>query len=126
MSFHKRYYNWEKIIENLESNDFCTFDNWIFKPEAHVLQDKESNDFFKAYCNLNEENRGYLFDCIKSEPSEFYMDVIKYIKVVSEEKNLDIHMDPIESYKDLFINKWPELSEKYKNLIENSLWKNNQ
>jgi hypothetical protein len=126
MSFHKRYYSWEKIIENLESNDFCTFDNWIFKPEAHVLQDKESNDFFKVYCNLNEENREYLFLCIKSESSEFYMNMIKYIKVVSDKKNLDIHMDSIESYKDLFINKWPGLSEKYKNLIENSLWKNNQ
>lgn len=126
MSFHKRYYSWERIIENLRENDFISFDNWILKPEAQVLQDKESNDFFKAYCILNDSDRESLFDCIKSEIPGFYIDLIKYIKVVSAEKNLEIHSDPIGSYTELFINKWPELSEKYKNLIQNSLWKNNQ
>jgi hypothetical protein len=41
MSFHKRFYTWERIKDKTSSN-FNEFDMWLYKPDAHILQDTES------------------------------------------------------------------------------------
>jgi hypothetical protein len=118
MSFHKRYYNWDKIMDYAKTHDFNGFDLWISKPEAHILQDNESNDFFKAYfCYESDDSRNTLFDCLKSEPTEFVRDIIKCINVVMDKRNQEIHKESIEIYRDLFIVKWDTLADKYKSLI---------
>jgi len=118
MSFHKRYYNWGKITDYAKNQDFNGFHLWISKPEAHILQDNESNDFFKAYfCFESDDSRNILFGCLKNESEEFVRDIIKCINLVMNEKNLDIHNDSIEIYRDLFMVKWDLLAERYKSLI---------
>jgi len=119
MSFHKRRYNWYLIINRIKSDNFKDFDNWIFKPEAHFLEDQESSDFFKSYCNLSDYSRELLFGAIKIESEDFYKDLIKCINVVLDPNNNEQHKETIGIYKDLFIVKWGEISEKYKSIIEN-------
>jgi len=118
MSFHKRRYNWELIKDRIRIDTFIEFDNWIFKPEAHILQDQESSDFFKAYCSLDDHSRELLFECLKKESEDFLKDIIKCINVVTDKKNQEIHMDSVGIYVDLFIAKWDYLAEKYKSLIQ--------
>jgi len=118
MSFHKRYYTWDRIKEHSKTRDFKEFDMWMSKPDAHILQDNESNDFFKAYfCFESDDSRDILFDCLKNESEEFTRDIIKCINLVMNDKNLDIHEDSIEIYRDLFMIKWDILAERYKSLI---------
>lgn len=119
MSFHKRRYNWSIITQRVQIDNFKEFDNWIFKPEAHILQDQKSLDFFKAYCKLEDYPRELLFESLKKESEDFCKDLIKCINVVFDNSNKESHQDTVNIYKDLFIIKWGETSEKYKSIIEN-------
>lgn len=118
MSFHKRRYNWPLITEKIKSGDFEEFDRWIFKPDAHMLQDQESSDFFKAYCCLSEKSRELLFESIKEESEDFYKDLIKCVNVVFDPTNNELHDQSIKVYSDLFMVKWDNYAIKYKSIIE--------
>ena len=118
MSFHKRRYNWVLIKDRINLDSFKEFDSWIFKPDAHMLQDQESSDFFKAYCALEDSEREILFDCFKKESEDFLKDLIKCINVVKDKKNQESHIDSIDVYLNLFMVKWDGLAEKYKSLIQ--------
>lgn len=117
MSFHKRAYNWERIKDYGNKSDFNSFDRWIFGPEAHVLQDDQSNHFFKAYCRADDHDRSLILECLKSENEEFTIGLIKCINVVKDEKNEEEHLDTVNTYRELFCKKWDILSEKYGTLI---------
>jgi hypothetical protein len=119
MSFHKRYYTWNKIKEYSKTHDFKEFDMWISKPDAHILQDNESNDFFKAYfCFESDDSREILLDCLKTESEDFIRDIVKCINVIMDKRNQDSHKGSIEIYHDLFMVKWDILAERYKSLIQ--------
>lgn len=120
MSFHKRFYNWDLITNFIESVGFQEFDRWLLGPDAHILEDPMSDDFFKAYLSLDENLREYLYDAIKNEDVYFCNELIKCINVIFSEENNELHEDSITSYYNLFISKWEDKAEKYKLLINKS------
>lgn len=117
MSFNKRFYSWERIIDFIKSNEFSTFDRWFLGPDAHIFEDETSSDFFKAYLSIDEDLRQILFECVKNEDDDFYTELIKCINVKSNPDNNLLHENTVESYVSLFINKWGEKPEEYKYLI---------
>lgn len=118
MSFNKRIYNWKKILDFSKNNDFEKFDNWVFNPDAHILQDTESSNFFRAYCPLDVENREYIFSALSTENPDFTKDLIKIINVISNDSNNNNHIESINKYKSLFEKKWAETHKKYKFLTQ--------
>ena len=119
MSFHKRFYSWDKIKYYTKNNEFSCFDIWVSKPNSHILGDNESNAFFKAYFSLNDDQREILFGCLKDESDNFSKNLIKYINVVMHKDNKYIHESSINSYNRLFIEKWGrDKSKKYKSIIQ--------
>ena len=118
MSFHKRFYNWDKIKAKTSST-FNEFDMWLYKPDAHMLQDTESSDFFGAYFALpGDKLRENLYESLKVEEESFLKDLIKCIKVVHENKNEENHDEAIQNYRSLFVSKWDTKALQYQNLIE--------
>jgi hypothetical protein len=117
MSFHKRFYTWERIKDKTSSN-FNEFDMWLYKPDAHILQDTESSDFFGAYFALPNDLKENLYESLKVEEESFLKDLIKCIKVVHENKNGENHDEAIQNYRSLFVSKWDTKALKYQNLIE--------
>jgi len=117
MSFNKRFYSWERIIEKAKS-DFSEFDMWLSKPDAHILQDKESEDFFGAYFSLSENLQKDLHESMNVEEESFIKDLIKCIKVVHNDKNEESHEETVKIYSDLFFIKWNDKATKYRNLIQ--------
>ena len=117
MSFHKRFYTWERIKQKTNS-DFNEFDMWLYKPDAHILQDKESHDFFGAYFALPDNLRENLYESLKVEDEIFLKSLIKCIKVVHDNKNSENHNEAIQNYRELFISKWDTKALQYQNLIE--------
>jgi hypothetical protein len=117
MSFHKRFYNWDLITNFIESGDFQEFDRWLLGPDAQMFQDPVSHDFFKAYVSLDENLREYFFDAVKKESYEFSMELIKCINVVFNNDNSLLHEDSLDSYTNLFYNKWEDKADEYKLLI---------
>jgi hypothetical protein len=118
MSFHKRFYNWDKIKAKTSST-FNEFDMWLYKPDAHMLQDTESSDFFGAYFALPDDKlRENLYESLKVEGESFLKDLIKCIKVVHENKNGENHDEAIQNYRSLFVSKWDTKALQYQNLIE--------
>ena len=81
MSFHKRFYTWDRIKQKTSST-FNEFDMWLYKPDAHILQDNESADFFGAYFALpGDKLKEDLYESLKVEEETFLKDLIKCIKV---------------------------------------------
>lgn len=117
MSFHKRFYTWDRIKQKT-SSDFNEFDMWLFKPDAHILQDNESSEFFGAYFALPDNLKEDLYESLKVEDESFLKDLIKCIKLVHDNKNKENHNEAIQNYKSLFISKWGTKALKYQNLIE--------
>jgi hypothetical protein len=117
MSFNKRFYNWDLITNFIESRNFQEFDKWLLGPDAHILEDPMSHDFFKAYLYLDEDLREDLYGAIKIEDEDFCTELIKCINVIFSEENNELHGDSIISYYNLFISKWQDKAEKYKLLI---------
>ena len=92
---------------------------WLYKPDAHILQDTESSDFFGAYFALPDNKlREDLYESLKVEGESFLKDLIKCIKVVHENNNEENHNDAIQNYRDLFVSKWDTKALQYQNLIE--------
>lgn len=117
MSFHKRFYTWDRIKQKT-SSDFNEFDMWLYKPDAHIIQDNESSEFFGAYFALPDNLKEGLYESLKVEDESFLKDLIKCIKVVHENKNEENHNEAIQNYKSLFVSKWNTKAFKYQNLIE--------
>lgn len=118
MSFHKRFYTWDRIKQKTSSN-FKEFDMWLYKPDAHILEDNESSDFFGAYFALPDDKlKENLYESLKAEEETFLNDLIKCIKVVHENKNRENHDEAIQNYRSLFISKWDTKALQYQNLIE--------
>jgi hypothetical protein len=122
MSFNKRYFDKEKFFEFAGSYGYENFNRWIVKPDAHISKDKFSSYFLDLYFQLEEEDRIFLYLSL-SNSEEFVIDLIKCIKVCSNEKNSKEHFGSIEKYVNLFFNKWPEHYFTYKNLINKHKWK---
>lgn len=117
MSFHKRFYSWESIKQKSQG-EFVDFDFWICKPDAHVLTDNDSQNFFQAYFNLNgDKSKEALYNLIKKENYLFIKDLIKCINLVNNLENNNIHNQAITSYKNLFLKKWKIKALEYPNLI---------
>ena len=118
MSFHKRFYTWDRIKQKANSN-FNEFDMWLYKPDAHIIEDNESSDFFGAYFALPDDKlKENLYESLKVEDETFLKDLIKCIKVVHENKNEENHNDAIQNYRSLFVSKWDTKALQYQKLIE--------
>ena len=117
MSFNKRFYSWERIIDFINFNNFDSFDKWILEPDGHMFEDDLSSEFFKAYTSVEEELRELLFSCLRDESHDFCSELIKCINVVLNPGNNTMHKDTLESYINLFINKWNIEEKEYKSLI---------
>jgi hypothetical protein len=110
MSFHKRFYSWNKIIDYIKLDDFRSFDKWFLGPDAHMFKDEASLDFFKAYTSIEENLRSRLFECVRDEGDDFHTELIKCINTL-------LHECTLESYVSLFVTKWDIKAEEYKSLI---------
>lgn len=62
MSFNKRFYNKESILSY--NKEFEDFENWIFKPDAHLYSDEFSDKFITYYMDSDDARRAFLFECI--------------------------------------------------------------
>jgi hypothetical protein len=122
MSFHKRYFDKENIFTYAKSNEYEDFNMWIVKPDAHISKDQFSTNFISLYFQLEKEDRIFLYFSL-SNTEEFVSDLIKCIRVCSNENNLKEHSKPIKKYISLFFNKWPDQYFTYKNLINKQKWK---
>jgi len=65
MSFNKRFYNKESIL-SFRDRDFNDFENWIFKPDAHLYSDGFSEKFITHYMDSDDDIRAFLFECISN------------------------------------------------------------
>ena len=117
MSFHKRFYSWNKIIDFIKEHDFKDFDKWFLGPDAHMFNDVPALDFFKAYTSIEENLRSRLFECVRDEGDDFHTELIKCINVVFNHGNTLLHECTLESYVSLFVTKWDIKAEEYKSLI---------
>ena len=117
MSFHKRFYNWELILEYANREDFQFFNKWLIGPDAQIFGDEISGDFFKAYCYLDKDSRYILFESISLENKEFYTELIKCINVVFNDDNKLDHENNVKSYVNLFVSKWKNMDEKYIKIV---------
>ena len=118
MSFNKRWYNKDQIIDRSKTNNFGDFKRWILNPDAHITSDELSQDFINCFFKLEDDGRSLLKESL-SESEEFVMDLLKCIKVSNNTKNRGDHNNSIKTYVSLFTNKWNSSHyEKYKKIID--------
>jgi hypothetical protein len=62
MSFNKRFFSKENIIQKAQSSDFNTFDIWMVNPDACVFESSdESNKIWKEYIEADEREQYHLY-----------------------------------------------------------------
>lgn len=112
MSFNKRYFSWDSILETKKSYTFNEFDNWICKVDAFILQDKISSLFITLYSEEDKKTRKILFDSLE-EDLKFIKDLIKYIKKIRKIFKRNPEDPLLVSYLNEFRSKWEEMPDKY-------------
>ena len=66
MSFNKRYFSKENIIQKAKSSDFNTFDIWMTNPDACIFnQNDESYEIWNEYNEAGEREQYHLYEKIK-------------------------------------------------------------
>jgi hypothetical protein len=119
MSFHRRYFDKEKIFTFGKSYDYLDFNKWITGPDSQVSSDYFTECFLKAYFESDKSERLLLYLSLEKGES-FVTDLMKCIRVCRNEKNSKEHYSSIKKYIGLFFYKWPEEYFTYKNLLK---WK---
>jgi hypothetical protein len=62
MSFNKRYFTKENIIQKAQSSDFNTFDIWMVMPDACTFDPTDgSSEIWKEYNEAEEREQYYLY-----------------------------------------------------------------
>ena len=62
MSFNKRYFSKENIIQKAKSSDFNTFDIWMTNPDACIFEANDgSSDMWKEYVKADEREQYHLY-----------------------------------------------------------------
>lgn len=66
MSFNKRYFSKENIIQKAQSSDFNTFDIWMTNPDACIFnQNDGSYEIWNEYNEAGEREQYHLYEKIK-------------------------------------------------------------
>jgi len=117
MSFHKRYFDKDKIFEFGKSYQYQDFNKWISNPDARISTDTFSEYFLDAYFLLEKRDRLYLYVSLENG-EEFVMDLVKCIRVCKNKKNSKDHKFALDRYVNLFLRKWSEECFNYKNLLK--------
>jgi|LauGreDrversion4_2_1035121.scaffolds.fasta_scaffold42844_7 hypothetical protein len=116
MSFNKRFFNWESLLNSAATDSFEIFDRSILKVDAHISDSSLTGDFLKAYLNSETEARKLLKDLLLERES-FIKDCLKFYFVIKDNKNEEKHGKGVTNFIDLFFSKWGDLAAKYKNII---------
>jgi len=87
------------------------------KIDAHISDCQSSGEFLKLYSDSNEATRRLLKDLL-CEREVFSKDFIKLHSVIRSQNNEEKHEEGINSYVELFFNKWGDFAIKYKNILE--------
>ena len=62
MSFNKRYFSKENIIQKAQSTDFNTFDIWMVNPDACIFEAGDgSHEIWKEYIEAGEREQYHLY-----------------------------------------------------------------
>jgi hypothetical protein len=62
MSFNKRYFSKENIIQKAQSSDFNTFDIWMVNPDACIFDHTDgSHEMWKEYNEAGEREQYHLY-----------------------------------------------------------------
>ena len=62
MSFNKRYFSKENIIQKAQSSGFNTFDMWMSNPDACIFESKDgSHETWKEYIKADEREQYHLY-----------------------------------------------------------------
>jgi hypothetical protein len=62
MSFNKRYFSKENIIEKAQSSDFNTFDTWMVMPDACIFEHNDgSYEIWNEYNEAGEREQYHLY-----------------------------------------------------------------
>lgn len=116
MSFNKRFYNWESIVNSAGTESFEIFDRGIIKPDAHISDSELTGDFLKAYLDSDIETRKILQGLLL-EREIFIKDFLKLHFMLKDDRNQEKHDPSVTKYIDLFFTKWEDLATKYRNIL---------
>ena len=62
MSFNKRYFSKENIIQKAQSSDFNTFDIWMVNPDACIFESEDGSEkIWKQYVEAEEREQYHLY-----------------------------------------------------------------
>lgn len=62
MSFNKRFFSKENIIQKAQSSEFNTFDIWMTNPDACVFESNDgSHEIWKEYMEAGEREQYHLY-----------------------------------------------------------------
>jgi len=106
MSFNKRFFREDQILEFSRQYGFEAFDRWVLSPDASLASDNFARSFIDLYPRLPRGYRKILYSCIKNEEIKFSRDLVKLGLVNTHKGNTEIHKSSISRYSDLFIYKW--------------------
>lgn len=116
MSFNKRFFNWESLVNSAATDSFEIFDRSILNVDAYISDSKLTGDFLKVYTNSETEVRKLLKDLL-SEKETFITDCLNFYFAVKGEKNEKTQGQSVTDRIDLFFSKWGDLAAKYKNIL---------
>lgn len=112
MSFNKRYFSWESIINNKKSYKFSDFDKWVMKVDCCVCNDSLSADFVSCYYQEEKTIRKILYSSL-NENKTFIRDLISCINKIRKISKKNLEDPSIEKRIESFRKKWNDLPEKY-------------
>lgn len=116
MSFHKRSFNKDLIIQFSKLNTYEDFNRWIIKPDSRISSDYFSLGFISSYFLLSPDERSFLYLSARNN-EDFCADLVKCIRVCRNRNNLKKHNKAIKKYIDLFSIKWPTEYPFYEKII---------
>ncbi len=67
MSFNIRYFNWDRIKEIANKEDFDYFDQYIKSPNSCFIEDKPSFKFINKYIRKKKDSRKKMYKKIKTD-----------------------------------------------------------
>jgi hypothetical protein len=117
MSFNKRFFNFDGLVQSASKDSFEVFDRAIMKTDAFITDPDLTSDFLNLYVISKKESRELLKDLL-IEREVFVRDFIRCYTVKEDERNEEKHENGVGNYTSLFFSKWGDLAEKYKNILE--------
>jgi hypothetical protein len=62
MSFNKRFFSKENIIQKAQTSDFNTFDIWMINPDACIFESGDrSHEMWKEYAEATEREQYHIY-----------------------------------------------------------------